>query len=153
MKSKKLNAFTLAEMLVVLVVASLVIAMGFQVLQMVRKQVISIQKNYQKKQTVKLFETTLTRDLNRYSAYYNKREEKLILKNTKDSITYTFLDKRVVKQKDTIDLEIESKTLFLDGQITNNSFLDAIALKLSNNFGSKEIFVQSKKDASFYMNN
>ena len=42
MKTNKLKAFTLAEMLVVLVVASIVISMGFLVLNMVRKQVIVI---------------------------------------------------------------------------------------------------------------
>ena len=50
MKHHKVKAFTLSEMLVVLVVASILISMGFLVLNMVRKQVQVIQKNYQLKQ-------------------------------------------------------------------------------------------------------
>ena len=49
MKETKLKAFTLAEMIVVLVVASIVISMSFLVLNMVGKQVSLIQNNYHKK--------------------------------------------------------------------------------------------------------
>ena len=49
MNKTKLKAFTLGEMIVVVVVASIVIAMGFLVLNMVKKQVRIIQNNYHQK--------------------------------------------------------------------------------------------------------
>ena len=45
MNTKKINAFTLSEMLVVLVVSSILISMAFVVVSMVQKQVYLIQKN------------------------------------------------------------------------------------------------------------
>lgn len=153
MKKTKLKAFTLAEMIVVLVVASIVISMGFLVLNMVRKQVSLIQTNYQKKQEVQFFEATLTIDFNKRNAFFDKKQEKLTLKNTKDSISYTFLDQCIVREKDTFNLEEKNKKLFLDGVEVKGGVIDAIEISLSEHFSKKQFFIQQKKDASFYLNN
>lgn len=153
MKKNKLNAFTLAEMIVVLVVASIVIAMGFTVLNMVRKQVLLIQKNYNKKQELRLFETTFIRDFSARDTYYVEDKEQLILKNTKDSIFYVFSEGIVIRNRDTFKIEIAQKKLFLDGLETKNKTIDAIEIELSENFGRKQLFIQKTKDAAYYINN
>jgi prepilin-type N-terminal cleavage/methylation domain-containing protein len=153
MKETKLKAFTLAEMIVVLVVASIVISMGFLVLNMVRKQVSLIQNNYHKKQEVQLFETTFTRDFNTHSVCYHKKENILILKNTKDSVSYVFLDHFIIREKDTFNIEVVNKKLFLDGLETNEKQIDAIEINLSEQFSNKQLFIQQTKDASYYINN
>ena len=153
MKTNKFKAFTLAEMLVVLVVASIVISMGFLVLNMVRKQVIVIQENYQKKQEIQLFETTLIRDFNARSAFFHKKENVITLSNTKDSIQYTFLDTYITREKDTFQIEVDNKKLFLDGSLVKEKTIDAIEINLSSNFTNRQLFIQQTKDASFYLNN
>lgn len=153
MKNKKLKAFTLAEMVVVLVVASIVIAMGFLVLNMVRKQVVLIQRNYQKKQEVQFFEVTLTRDFNARNVFYDKNKEQLILKNTKDSISYVFSDTIIIRNKDTFQIEVADKELFLDGKTVQENTIDAIEINLSENYGGKTLFIHKAKDASHYINN
>lgn len=152
MKKTKLNAFTLAEMLVVLVVASIVISMAFLVLNMVRKQVVVIQKNYQKKQEVQFFETTFSRDFNARSAFYNERLNVLMLKNSKDSIQYQFLDNYILREKDTFQIEVENKKLFLDGVQVKEKTIDAIEIDLSSNFANRQLFIHRTKDTSYYMN-
>lgn len=153
MKNKKLKAFTLAEMVVVLVVASIVIAMGFSVLNMVRKQVVLIQRNYQKKQEVQFFETILTRDFNARNIFYDKNKEQLMFKSTKDSISYVFSDSIIVRNKDTFQLEAANKKLFLDGKTVQEDTIDAIEINLSENYGGKTLFIHKVKDASHYINN
>lgn len=153
MNKTKLKAFTLAEMIVVLVVASIVISMGFLVLNMVRKQVSLIQTNYQKKQEVQFFEVTLTRDFNKRKAFFNQKKGKLTLKNRKDSISYVFLDQYIVREMDTFNLEVKNKKLFLDGVEVKGKFIDAIEISLSEQFSNKNLFIQQTKDASFYINN
>tara|TARA_B110000046_G_C13026081_1_gene414211 strand:- start:8744 stop:9208 length:465 start_codon:yes stop_codon:yes gene_type:complete len=153
MKETKLKAFTLAEMIVVLVVASIVISMSFLVLNMVGKQVSLIQNNYHKKQEVQLFETTFTRDFNTHSVFYHKKENILILKNTKDSVSYVFLDHFIIREKDTFNIEVVNKKLFLDGLETNEKQIDAIEINLSEQFSNKQLFIQQTKDASYYINN
>ena len=153
MKTNKLKAFTLAEMLVVLVVASIVISMGFLVLNMVRKQVIVIQKNYHKKQEIQLFETTLIRDFNARNAFFHQKDNIITLRNTKDSIQYTFLDTYITREKDTFQIEVDNKKLFLDGSLVKEKTIDAIEINLSSNFTNRQLFIQQTKDASFYLNN
>jgi prepilin-type N-terminal cleavage/methylation domain-containing protein len=153
MKINKLKAFTLAEMLVVLVVASIVISMGFLVLNMVRKQVIVIQKNYQKKQEVQFFETTFSRDFNMGSAFFNKKENRITLKNTRDSIQYTFFENYITREKDTFQIEIKNKKLFLDGGLVYEKTIDAVEMTLSSRFTNRQLFIQQSKDASYYLNN
>lgn len=148
----KLNAFTLAEMLVVLVVSSIIIAMAFLVLNMVREQVISIHKNYQKKQEVHFFEVRFSRDFNERNGYYNEKENRFTLTNPKDSIVYSFLDKMIIREKDTFFIEVANKKLFLDGKEVNDANIDAVEINLSNEFANKQLFVQQIKDASYYVN-
>ncbi|WP_405567961.1 type II secretion system protein J [Polaribacter sp. Asnod6-C07] len=152
MKDKKLKAFTLAEMLVVLVLASIIIAMGFLVLNMVKSQVISIQNNYQKKQEVQFFEATLTRDFNARNAFYNKDNNHLILKNTKDSVLYVFKDYLIIRNRDTFKIEVTNKKFFLNGKIVKENTIDAIEMNLSENYGEKFLFMHKVKDASYYIN-
>jgi len=153
MKPIKLRAFTLAEMLVVLVVASSVIAMAFLMLTMVRKQVISIQKNNQKKQEIQFFETTLFRDFNRHRVFYNKQQNLFTLKSPKDSIRYTFLDDFIIREKDTFQIKISTKKLFLDGVQVKEKTIDAIELSLSDAFANRQLFIHQTKDAAYYLNN
>ena len=152
MKSMKLKAFTLAEMLVVLVVSSLVISMAFLVLNMVRKQVISIQKNNQKKQEVQSFDARFYSDFNTHRVFYDAPSDVFRLKNTKETIRYTFLDKFIVRERDTFFIEVVDKKLFLEGIEVKQQTIDAIEIYLSPQFADKQLFVQKTKDASYYMN-
>ena len=153
MKQTKVKAFTLAEMLVVLVVASIVISMGFLVLNMVKKQVQVIQSNYNKKQEIQLFETTLSRDFNKRSVFYKEQSNLLLLKNTKDSITYTFLNNAIVREKDTFFLELTDKKVFLDGTVVKEGTIDAMEINFSDQLANKQLFIHQVKDASYYLNN
>jgi len=152
MKTRKINAFTLAEMLVVLVVSSIVISMSFVVVSMVQKQVYLIQSNFSKKQQVQFFEAVLLRDLNSHSVFFQKKENRLLLKNTKDSIYYTFYDGFVIRKTDTIKIYFEKKELFLDGVIVSEGEIDAIEFNLTSSYGNTELFLQKTKDATFYLN-
>lgn len=152
-KTTKLSAFTLAELLVVLVISSIVIATAFLVLNMIRKQVILVQRNYQQKQEVRLFEITLTRDFNNFNAIFDSTNEKIVLLNTKDTITYSFLNNVIVRGKDTFEIELAEKKLFLDGiEVNNSSTIDAIEMNLSDTFANKQLFISNIKDASYYVN-
>ena len=153
MKSNKVKAFTLSEILVVLVVASIVIVMAFLVLNMVRKQVVGIQNNYAKKQISNNFETLLQRDFNSNQANYKLKTNTLVLKNTKDSIIYTIPSNFITRDKDTFEIAVENKKLFLEGVKVKNNQIDALELNLSASFGNRKLFFFQKKDAAYYINN
>jgi prepilin-type N-terminal cleavage/methylation domain-containing protein len=152
MNTKKINAFTLSEMLVVLVVSSILISMAFVVVSMVQKQVYLIQKNLSKKQQLLFFEATLLRDFNTHRVFFIKEENSLLLKSGKDSISYTFFDDFVIRGTDTIKISFENKTLFLDGAMVTDGEIDAIALNLLSSYANAQLFLQKTKGATFYLN-
>jgi prepilin-type N-terminal cleavage/methylation domain-containing protein len=152
MNTKKINAFTLSEMLVVLVVSSILISMAFVAVSMVQKQVYLIQKNLSKKQQLLFFEATLLRDFNTHRVFFIKEENSLLLKSGKDSISYTFFDDFVIRGTDTIKISFENKTLFLDGAMVTDGEIDAIALNLLSSYANAQLFLQKTKGATFYLN-
>jgi prepilin-type N-terminal cleavage/methylation domain-containing protein len=152
MNTKKINAFTLSEMLVVLVVSSILISMAFVAVSMVQKQVYLIQKNLSKKQQLLFFEATLLRDFNTHRVFFIKQENSLLLTSSKDSISYTFFDDFVIRGTDTIKISFENKTLFLDGAMVTDGEIDAIALNLLSSYANAQLFLQKTKGATFYLN-
>ncbi|MDA9316473.1 type II secretion system GspH family protein [Polaribacter sp.] len=153
MKQNKIRAFTLGELLVVMIVSSIVISMTFLVLNMTRRQINTIQENYQKKEIFRFFETTLLRDFNSHTAYYDLKAKRLSLTNTKDNIRYTFLDRMILRDQDTFQIEVVKINLFLDGKIVLGKSIDAISMEASKSFAQQQLFVQQRKDAAYYINN
>lgn len=153
MKIKKVNAFTISEMLVVMIIASIVIGMTFTALTIVNRYVKGIRTNLQHQQEVRLLETTLTRDLNRYSGTYNPRDKQITLSFPLDTIRYTFLDSIITRKTDTFQIPIAKKKLFLDGKEVTHGSIDAIELEVPASYSQQTIFISTTKDASFYLNN
>jgi prepilin-type N-terminal cleavage/methylation domain-containing protein len=152
MIKNRVSAFTLAELLVVLVISSIVIALGFSVLNMVRKQVFLIQKNYRKKQTVQTFESVLKRDFNKGIAKYDSNLDRLIISSNKNDVVYQFLKGIIIREEDTLELLIGKKSFYLDGAKVTSGFIDAVELQFDESFSSKQIFLYQKKDAAYYLN-
>ena len=61
--NKKLNSFTLSEMLVVLVITAIVVGLAFSVLSLVRKQVYRLQNDTDKRVQYDLLKNKLFIDL------------------------------------------------------------------------------------------
>ncbi|WP_406755908.1 PulJ/GspJ family protein, partial [Tenacibaculum maritimum] len=80
--NKKIKAFTLSEMLVVLVISSILISLTFLILSMVQQQVEIIQGNLKRKQQVQFLERVLWKDFNEYSVVYNQENTIFLLKNS-----------------------------------------------------------------------
>jgi len=151
-RNKKLNAFTLSEMLVVLVVSSIVIATAFAVLNLVQKQVFSIKGNFSKQQQNQTLERVLWKDFNTYKAYYNKVEDIIEFTGDTNSVMYTFNTDFVLRNTDTIATKISDKTFFLDGKKVTDGDIDAITIFTEKLYDTNKIFVYKHKAADYYIN-
>ena len=67
----KIKAFTLGELLVVLVVSSIAITISFLALENVQKQLKSIQSIFETQQQINHLERSITTDLNLFIGVYN----------------------------------------------------------------------------------
>ncbi len=150
--NKKIQAFTLSEMIVVLILTGIVVGLAFSVLGLVQKQMLTIQDNYNKSLELNKLETSLWLDFSRYSIInYNALEDKLILKNELDSISYVFLKKIIIKKQDTFSISLKYKQFYFDGKLSTTNQVDAMKLKTSKTHLNQELFIFKQNDATAFI--
>jgi type II secretory pathway component PulJ len=151
--NKKIEAFTLSEIIVVLILTSIVVGLAFSVLGLVQKQMLAIQTNYNKSLELQKLETSLWIDFNRYpNIRFDTSEDQLIFKHELDSIFYTFSKDIIIKVQDTFLIPVETKQFYFDGVRSKTSNIDAIKLKTAKAHQNRELFIFKKNDATTYMN-
>ena len=151
--TKKIQAFTLSEMIVVLILTSIVIGLSFSVLTLVQKHMRSIQNNFSQNTEINMLEQSLWLDFNRYSKIkYDDLEDALVFNSEIDSTTYKFNREYIMKDSDTFNIQLNHKTLFFEGTTTKKGFIDAIKLETSKAFQNQHLFVSKQNDAAQFMN-
>ena len=144
---KKIPAFTLTEMLVVLAITAIVAGLAFAIITLFTKNMQSIDNNYSEGTKRNLFTDQLTVDFNRYHTIsYNPLDRELTFKNPLDSISYLWEENWVLRENDTVlDLHTEVE-LYNQGEKVAAGDTDAIKIR----FGENEedfIFIFQDKDA------
>ena len=145
--NKKLKSFTISELLVVLIIASIVVGIAFSVLDLTRKE---IQKNNQNKELevkINQAELKLTIDINSFSKC-SVNENYLYFKNEIDSIQYQILDGNLIVREDTLLSNIVDVTYFFKGNKINNVVFDALKLVIETKKDiNSTVFVYKINDA------
>jgi type II secretory pathway component PulJ len=149
---KKIKSFTISEMLVVMVLTTIVIAIAILVLNLVQQQLTAIQGNFKNNTEIRTLEQTLWVDINKGEVFFNASNKELICISPLDTISYKFQENYVLRNLDTLNIEVEEQHFFIDLKNTIQT-VDAIELKLSNKFQNRELFIHKQKGASYYMNN
>lgn len=149
---KKVDAFTVSEMLVVLVISSIIISITLIVLNLVQRQISSIQSIYKSNTQIQLLERTLWQDFNKYNISYKNQPKQLKFVSEIDSVFYTFNENIIVRNADTLSVKISNPKFYLDGSEIKEGKLDAIEFQLSKEITTKKIFIFKEKDALHYLN-
>ncbi|MCC9070902.1 prepilin-type N-terminal cleavage/methylation domain-containing protein [Flavobacterium sp. F-65] len=153
MTPNKIKSFTLAELLIVIIITAIVVGMAFSVLRLVQKQIHTIQTNFDKSSNLALFEQKLWQDFNELNTIqYNKEEKLLLMQSEMDTVIYSFNDTYSLRNKDTIKLKLVPNFLFLNGKETEYGDIDAIKIQANNELVDYEIFVSKKNDVTFFIN-
>lgn len=152
--NSKIDAFTLGEMVVVLILTSIIIGLAFSVLTLVQKHMSGIQGNFNKNTELNKLEQSLWLDFNRYSNIkYDALEDVIVFKNQLDSVSYQFHESYIIKNKDTFNMEVQNKHIFFDGNLTKKGVLDALKIETSKVFQNQILFVFKENDATHFVNN
>ena len=152
--NKKIPAFTLNEMVVVLIITAIVVGLAFSMLTITQKHMLGIQSNYIKKNAIQRLEQSLWIDFNRYrKAEYFPEEQKLVFSHSLDTVNYFFYDTYTLKNNDTIAAAVKNKKIYRNGMPFQKGIIDALELKSSENDTITLFFIYKKNDAAFYMNN
>lgn len=147
----KVKAFTLTELIVVMIISTIVISLAYVALSMVKKQVGHIQKRTISKEELLSLEKVLHRDFNSFGIADFTNSE-LRFKNPIDSIKYIIEDNYILRNKDTFHVPLSEVTLFLDGQKVQKGKVDALRFT-TKNLTNRATFIYTVKDAAFYLNN
>jgi len=151
-RDHKIAAFTLSEMLVVLILTAIVVGLAFSVLSLVQRHMSSIQNNFQQTTELNKLETALSIDFNRYNTIkYNAIENQITFSSEIDSIQYTFTKEYIVKTLDTFKVQLDNKTLFFNGDEIQEGTIDAFKLETSKAFQSQKLFFYKDNDATTFM--
>jgi prepilin-type N-terminal cleavage/methylation domain-containing protein len=148
---KRIKAFTLTELLVVMVVSTIVISLAFLVLTMIQKQTQNIKINLNKRHIIENLDKILWKDFNEANNVFIKKEL-LTFEKELDTIVYTFHEKVIIRKKDSFLIQTNNKTFFLDGLKVKNGSIDALKLEFESTYNNQELFVNRVKSASFYIN-
>jgi hypothetical protein len=150
----KIKAFTLSEMIVVLLLTTILVSMAFAVLRLVEHQMAAIGGNYKWNTELNLLKQSLWIDFNRHDRiWYDASTEQLVFNNGLGEVVYEFQEGFIVKKLDTFHLKIEKKRFFFNGSASTNGEIDAIDIMLSKEQGNKQLFVFKKNAATTHINN
>ncbi|WP_040278284.1 hypothetical protein [Psychroserpens damuponensis] len=149
----KLAAYTLNEMLIVIIISSIITSLAFTVLNLVNRNMWAIQENLKVNTEFSKLEESLWIDMNRYqNIVFLESKNQMIFNSIIDSLTYKFHSEYIVKGMDTFNVKIENKLFFFNGNETETDRIDAVKLELSKQYRSQQLFVFKRNDAIQFMN-
>jgi len=149
----KVPSFTLAELIVVMIITSIVVGIAFSVLRLVQNQIYAIQANFDKTSTLALFEQQLWQDFNdKEVILYNENENRLQLQSEIDTVNYSFQQNFILRNTDTIKLKLQLNKMFFNGKEVQGDTIDALSVSGKAELPDYEIFVSRKNDLTLFMN-
>ncbi len=149
---KKVIAFTLSELLVVLVISSIAVTLSFLALNNVQKQLRNINIVFEKQQAINSLERIINRDLNKYQGTYDQKNQQLLFVSFKDSVQYHIKERVILRNSDSINLKAKNIIFYLEGIQVKSGIVDAIEFTFENTYTQNGLFVYKRKDASYYIN-
>jgi competence protein ComGC len=145
--NKKIEAFTIQEMIVVLIVSSLVISISMVVLNLLQIQVINVKKGYATATEIRLFERILSNDFQLYDFSISNNTAEITGVSETGTIQYRFKTDFVLRNQDTLFVKVDEKTFYVDNIKVTSGVVDAIDMSINQ----KKRFFQKQKAASYYM--
>lgn len=145
--NKKLKAYTLSEIIVVLVLTSIVVGLALSVLQLVQKQMTALKFNNENNLKVKNLETRLNLLFNQ-SEQIMANEGKIYFYKPNDTITAEFYLNTFVIGNDSLNIITSNFDTYFRGETIENGYIDAISFDTEINKNIyKPLFVYRANDA------
>ena len=150
---KKIQAFTLSEMLVVLLLTSIVVGMGFAVMKLVQQQMHGIGNNYKNHSELNLLRQSLWIDFNQSDGiWYDANHGTLLCANEIRETTYYIQEDNIIKDVDTFQVALDKKVFFFNGELQISGEIDAMDLITAKENGGQRLFVFKRNAATSYIN-
>lgn len=147
----KIAAFTLSELIVVILITVIIIGLAFSTLNLVQTHMRSIESNFNKTMQWQLLEQSLTIDMHQAQlSLYDKKENLLKLESELEIATYRFDKNSIITPRDTLNIAVQKIDYFYLGNVTYKDKIDAIKI-FTDTINNKFIFIAKPNDAYFLM--
>jgi len=150
-RDKKIQAFTLNELIVVMVITVVVIGLVYSVLSLVQSHMKGISYNLGNATEANLMEQALTLDFNTYHQAEVSQSGQIFFKNELDSIAYEIGENLLIRETDTFDITVGGVEFFLDNNVITSGKFNAIKVSISPEEKKEDIFIYKQNDAKTYM--
>ncbi|WP_299181246.1 type II secretion system protein J [uncultured Aquimarina sp.] len=149
--SHKIKAFTLTEMMVVMVISTIVIGLAFTILSIVQKNMRSIEVNYEHQSQIQSLEVALTIDFNKYPKLkWNSKENILLFYSPTHEKIYHFSSDSIFNNVNSFKLKTNTIKYYFEGEEVTSGSIDAIKLTFDNATDLHRIFVYKHNDPTIY---
>ncbi|MHA7057053.1 PulJ/GspJ family protein [Aquimarina sp. M1] len=149
--SHKIKAFTLTEMMVVIVLSAIVVGLAFTILGIVQNNMRSIENNYEYKSQIQSLEVALTVDFNRYPRIQlNPNENILRFSSPIQERVYTFSSDSISNDIDLFILKTKDIIYYFEGEEVTTGDIDAIKLTFDKTTDLHRIFIYKHNDPTIY---
>ncbi|MEM1258495.1 MAG: hypothetical protein AAGH81_08205 [Bacteroidota bacterium] len=150
---KKVRAFTINEMLVVLLLTTIVVGIGFAVLQLIQRQMGGIHRNYGHNTELNLLRQSLWIDFNQSDGvWYDSKSGQLFFANEIKEVTYHIHKDKVIKETDTFGIPFREYHFFFKGEVQKEGEIDALDFIGPKGDGSQRLFVFKTNAATSAVN-
>ncbi|PRP65880.1 hypothetical protein [Nonlabens agnitus] len=150
--TSRIPAYTLAELIVVMILTTIVVGLAFSTLRLVQSHMTAIQANYDKKREVGQFNSLIELDFNRFNNItYDKNTDVLTFKNPLDSLNYQFSESKIIMGEQTLNIPISEKVFFYDGEKREAGEIDAIRVVMDS-LNKAQFFVFKVNDPTRKIN-
>ncbi|MEO1012826.1 MAG: hypothetical protein AAFX53_16115 [Bacteroidota bacterium] len=147
--TNRIKAFTVQEMVVVLLITSIVVGMAYSVLHLVQQQIGGIAEVYREKSEADRLRQLLWIDFNRYAyIQWDAKKEYLYLSNELGGKQYDLSQDRFISERDTFYIPLESAKFFFNNREVGSGEIDAMELLCKG----RSIFVYKENAPDTYLN-
>lgn len=149
--SKRIKAFTLTELLVVIIISAIVVGLALSVLDLLQENYSRIRENYTVSTEITHIQQQLSLDFNRYHEItLDDKLKRIHLKNPIDSVVYTYSNGLLVRQEDSTFLPIEIVNSYFNGTEVFRGQIDALELYVGEG-NQTQLFIYKTNDAKTFL--
>ncbi len=147
----KIKAFTLTEVMVVIVLSAIVAGLAFSILGIVQKNMQGIAGNYEYRSQLQSLEVALTIDINKHTAaQWSEVDNQLILSSPIAEKRYTFSTDSIFSGDDKFLVTTKTKTFYFEGNEVQTGQIDAVKLTFDKTTELHRIFVFKHNDPTIH---
>lgn len=146
--SSKIKAFTLSEVLVVLVITSIVVGIAFAVLRLVTLQLNAIQTTYARSIEVAKFKQRLLYDFDAAATVvWDLENQQLEITTPSAYITYEVFPEYVLRDTDTLAFKVQNIDFYYQGDTVEEGRIDGMHVQLEMAKKQTQFFVSRRSGA------